>query len=207
MIFLVPAEVGLLVHFRAVFARRDRKRADMYAIGLGALQQRHMAQILRVSFERVQQVAEHALVGLDLLAFPPAGNQSATFVQSGIYQVRNVGQARGKLLGSGSVGQVQWSEARTMSNVGRPPRQSDNVAIGIGAERPDRRIADQPTSARNQDLLACHDSGLLRWGVGTRSISFELLALIREPRRRSSNLSMTRDPNSLPSRGGFGREH
>src|SRR5205085_1251084 len=106
-----------------------RKRTDMYAVGLSALQQRHVAQILRVPFERVEQVAEHALVGLDLLAFPPAGNQSGTFVQSGVYQMRNVGQARGKLLGRGSVGQVHWSEARTMNNVGRPPRQGDDVAI------------------------------------------------------------------------------
>ena len=110
----------------------------MYAIGLSALQQRHVAQILRVPFERVQQVAEHALIGFDLLAFPPAGNQSGPFVQSGIYQVRNVGQACGKLLGSGSVGQVQWSEARTMSNVGA---------------RRDRAMTSQSGSAP-KDLIA-----------------------------------------------------
>src|SRR5205085_10909352 len=130
-----------------------------------------------------------------------------TCVKGDISQVRIVGQVRGKLSETGKVVQDQRLKARTTSNPGNSPRQGDNVAIGIGAERPDRRIADQPAAARNQDLLACHDAGLLRWGVGTRSISFELLALIREPRRRSSNLSMTRDPNSLPSRGGFGREH
>ena len=37
VVFLIPVEVRLLVHFRAIFPRRHRKRADMDAIGLGAL--------------------------------------------------------------------------------------------------------------------------------------------------------------------------
>ena len=72
-------------------------------------------------FQRIQQVAQHPVVSLDLLAFPPAGNQSGAFVQGGVYKMSNAGQARGKLLAGGGGGQVQWQEARTMSIVRRPP--------------------------------------------------------------------------------------
>ena len=43
-ILLRPIEVRLLVHFRAAFARRHGERADVDAIGLGALQQRDMPE-------------------------------------------------------------------------------------------------------------------------------------------------------------------
>ena len=79
----------------------------MDAIGLGALQQRHMAQILRVPLQRIEHVAEHPVVGLDLLALAPAGNQSWAFVQSGVDQMRDVRQARAQALAGGSVGQVE----------------------------------------------------------------------------------------------------
>jgi len=56
-----------------------------------------------VPLRRVEQVAEHPRVGFDLLAFPPPRNQFGAFVQSGVYQMRNAGQARGKLLAGGGV--------------------------------------------------------------------------------------------------------
>jgi hypothetical protein len=46
---------------------------------------------------RVEQVAQHPVVGLDWLAFPPAGNQSGALVQGGLYQMRHAGLAGGKL--------------------------------------------------------------------------------------------------------------
>jgi hypothetical protein len=74
-------------------------------------------------FQRVEQVAQHPVVGLDLFAFLPAGNQSGAFVQGGVYQMHNAGQARGKLLAGGGVGQVQWQEAHA------PSRDSDDLEI------------------------------------------------------------------------------
>lgn len=115
-------------------------------------------------FQRVKQVAQHPVVGLDLLAFLPAGNQSGAFVQGGVYQMRHAGQARGKLLAGDGFGQVQGQEARAMRIVGRPPRQGDDVAIWIRAEMPHRCIAHQPAGAGDQDLLARHGSGLVRCG-------------------------------------------
>ncbi len=123
-----------------------------------------MAQIFRVPFQRVEQVAQHPVVGLDLLALPPAGNQSGTFVQSGINQMRHAGQTCGQLLAGSGVGQVQRQEARAMGIVGLPPRQGDDVAIGIGAEMPHRGITYQPAGAGDQDLFAWHGSGLMRCG-------------------------------------------
>ena len=121
-----------------------------------------MAQILRVPLQGIEQVAKHPVVGLDLLAFPPAGHQSGAFIQGGVDQMRDAGQVSGKLLAGDSVSQVQGEETRAMRVVGRAPRQSDDVAIGIGAEMPDRRVAHEPAGARDQDLLARHGSGLVR---------------------------------------------
>ena len=40
-----------------------------------------------------------------------------------------------------------------MGVVGRSPRQRDDVAIGLPAEMPDRRIADQAAGAGDQDFF------------------------------------------------------
>ena len=64
---LLPVEVRLLVHLRAVFARRHGERADVHAIGLGALQQRDVAKLWRDRLERGHQIAQHQVVGADLL--------------------------------------------------------------------------------------------------------------------------------------------
>ena len=106
--------------------------------------------------QRIEQVAKHPVVGLDLLAFAPAGDQPRAFVQGGVDQVRDAGQARGKLLAGGSVGQVQGEKARAMGLVGCAPRHGDDVAIGISAEMPHRRIAHEPAGAGDQDLLLRH---------------------------------------------------
>jgi hypothetical protein len=85
-VFLRPVEIRLLVHFRAAFARRHLERADMRAIGLGALQQRDMLQ-RRSRLQRRHQIAQHAIVGLDLALIPPAVDQVWRLVERGVDQM------------------------------------------------------------------------------------------------------------------------
>ncbi len=67
-VLLRPVEIRLLVHFRAAFPRRHGERTDMHAIGLGALQQRHVPERWRDRLERRHQVAQHRVIGSDLVA-------------------------------------------------------------------------------------------------------------------------------------------
>ena len=83
-IFLSPVEVRLLVHFRAALARRHVERANVDAIRLRALQQRDMAERRRNRFERRHQIAQHQIVGSDLVRIAPAVDQVRCFIERGI---------------------------------------------------------------------------------------------------------------------------
>ena len=86
-ILLRPIEIRLLVHFRAAFARRHVKRTDVDAIGLRSLQQRYVAELRRNRFKRRHQVAQHQIVGSDLVRITPAVDQVRRFIERGIDQM------------------------------------------------------------------------------------------------------------------------
>ena len=83
-ILLRPVEIRLLVHFRAALARRHGERADVDAIGLGALQQRDMPKRRRNRLERRHQIAQHRVVDVDLLWIAPAVDQVRRLIERGV---------------------------------------------------------------------------------------------------------------------------
>jgi hypothetical protein len=56
----------------------------VHAIGFGALQKRHVPERWRYRLERRHQVAQHRVIGSDLVHVAPAVDQTWTFVERGV---------------------------------------------------------------------------------------------------------------------------
>ena len=110
-ILLRPVEIRLLVHFRAAFARRHRERAHVDAIRLGTLQQRNMAEPWRNRFERLHQIAQHHVVGSDLVWIAPAVDQIRRFIERGIDKMGCILQRSCGLRALRSIGQIDLNVA------------------------------------------------------------------------------------------------
>ena len=100
-VLLRPVEIRLLVHFRAAFPRRHRERANMHAIGLGALQQRHMPKRWRRRLENRHQVAQHRVIGADLVRVAPAIDQVRRLIERGVDEMSCALQRRPRHAGIG----------------------------------------------------------------------------------------------------------
>ena len=59
----------------------------MNAIGLGALQQRHMPERWRGRLENRHQVAQHRVIGTDLVRIAPAIDQVRRLIKRGVDEV------------------------------------------------------------------------------------------------------------------------
>ena len=59
----------------------------MNAVGLGTLQQGHMPERGCGRLERRHQVAQHAVVGVDLVLIAPAIDQARRFIKRGVDEV------------------------------------------------------------------------------------------------------------------------
>ena len=155
-ILLRPVEIRLLVHFRAALARRHRERADVDAIGLGALQQRDMAERRRNRLERRHQIAQHQVVGSDLVWIAPAVDQVRRFIERGIDEMGCILQRSCGLRALRRIGQVDRHVAGAVELARLAPRQRDNFAAAGSAEVPQCGISDQPCRARDHHFLVCH---------------------------------------------------
>ena len=154
--FLVPVEVRLLVHLRAVLACRHRERTDMHAVGLGALQQGHVAEPRGDLFEGAEQVPQHRLVGPDLLVFLPARDQPRPLVECGIDEMGDAGEP-GRESGAGiGVGEIERRPARAECLVGTAARDGDHLAARLACEMLHGGIADEAGGAGDQDFSGRH---------------------------------------------------
>ena len=155
-ILLRPVEIRLLVHFRAAFARRHGERADVNAIGLGALQQRDVPELRRDRLERGHQIAQHQVVGADLVRIAPAVDQVRRFIERGIDEMGCALHFGGGAQALRRIGQVDRNVAGAVEFARLAPRQRHNVAAARRAEVPQCGISDQPRRARDHDFLVCH---------------------------------------------------
>ena len=89
----------------------------MHAIGLGALQQGDVAQRRRGALDRAEKVAQHQVVGADLLVFLPARDQARPLVERGIDQVGDAGELGAEPAAGCSVGEVERMPSRAESLV------------------------------------------------------------------------------------------
>ena len=166
-ILLRPVEIRLLVHFRASLARRHRQRADMHAIGLGALQQRDMLQIRRDRLERAHQIAQHVVVDGDLPRIAPAVDEIGLFIERGVDEMRRALQLRRDSHALRGIGKIEHDVAGTIEIARLAPRQRYNLRTTGCAEVPQRGIAHEPGGAGHHDFLACHFLELPPRVVGT----------------------------------------
>ena len=70
----------------------------MNAIGLGALQQRHMPERWRRRLESRHQVAQHRVIGADLAGIAPAIDQVRRLIERGVDEMGRAPQLRGRVL-------------------------------------------------------------------------------------------------------------
>ena len=155
-ILLRPVEVRLLVHFRAALARRHGERANVDAVGLRALQQRDMAERRCDRFERRHQIAQHQIVGSDLVRIAPAVDQVRRFIERGIDEMGCILQRSCGLRALRRIGQVDRYVAGAMEIARLAARQRYNVAAAGPAEVPQCGISHQPGRARNHNFLVGH---------------------------------------------------
>ena len=74
------------------FAGRDRDRVQVHAVDLRSLQNADMLEIGGGADNRPHHVAQHGIVGLDLILARPARDQLGLLVQSRVGDVRDAGQ-------------------------------------------------------------------------------------------------------------------
>ena len=134
----------------------------MHTIGLGALQQRHMAQPRRRALERAQKVAQHQLVGADLFLFLPARDQPRPFVERGINEMGDAGERGCKLRAGGFIGEVERMPSRTENVVWTPAGQRDHLAVLLRAEVFQGGVADETGGAGDQNFLKRHSAIIAR---------------------------------------------
>ena len=105
----------------------------MDAIGFGALQQRHMPKAGGDPKQRPQQVAQHPVVGGDLLVVAPAFDQAGQLKQCRVNNMRHVPHRGGGSLAGGGIGQVQREMASGKSRWAAAG-QRDHIRIRRGAD-------------------------------------------------------------------------
>ena len=124
----------------------------MHAIGLGALQQRHVAEPRRDFFEGAKQVPQHRLVGADLLVFLPARDQPRPLVERGIDEMGDAGEL-GREPGAGlAIGEIERQPARAECLVGTAARDGDHLGARLACEMLHGGIADEAGGAGDQDF-------------------------------------------------------
>ena len=155
-VLLRPVEIRLLVHFRAAFPRRHRQRSNMHAIGLGTLQQRHMPQRWRHRLENRHQVAQHGVIGADLVWIAPAIDQVRRLIERGVDEVGRALQLRRRVLALGGIGQIDRDVTGAVELARLAPRQRDHLASAGSAEMPQGGASHQTGGAGDHNLLACH---------------------------------------------------
>ena len=125
----------------------------MHTIGLGALQQRHVAQASCRTLERLEQVPEHQVVGEDLFLFPPARHQPGPFMERGIDEMRDTRELGRKRCTCRCIREIELKPARA-ERFGRPSaRDGDHFAAALGREVLHRGVTDKAGGAGDEDLL------------------------------------------------------
>ena len=152
-ILLRPVKIRLLVHFRAAFPRRHLERADMDAIGLGALQQRDMPELRRGRLERRHQVAQHRVIGVDLVLIAPAIDQIRRLIERGVDEMGCALQFGRCTRALGGIGQVDRDVTGAVELARLAPRQRDHLASAGAAEMPQGGVSHQPRGARDDYLF------------------------------------------------------
>jgi hypothetical protein len=155
-VLLGPVEIRLFVHFGTALARRHGQRADMDAISLGALQKRDMPKLRRHRFERRHQIAQHQIVGADLVLIAPAVDEVGGFVKRRINQMGRALHFGGGALALRGVGQVDGDMAGAIKRARLAPCKSYNFASTGCAEVTQGRMSDQPRRACDDHFLVCH---------------------------------------------------
>ena len=128
----------------------------MHAIGLGALQQRDVLESWRCGFERAHQIAQHAVVGLDLPGVAPAIDQARRLIECGIDQMgctAELGRGAAAILGAG---EIDRHVPRAVEIARLAARQRDALAIIGCTEVPQGGAADQAGGAGDHDFLVGH---------------------------------------------------
>ncbi len=92
----------------------------MRAVGLGALQQRHMLELGRHGLERLKQILQHPQIRFHLVPLTPALDHPGLFVQRGIDNMGHIVHLAEDLGTTGLVLQVNGDERRPLKAVGNP---------------------------------------------------------------------------------------
>ena len=153
VVLLQPIEVGVGIARRAL-SRRDRHRVQVDAVGLGALQQAHVAQAAARAGERREAVLQHREIGLHLVAFAPAGDQARLLEQRGVDDVRDARQRAERGTAGRRIAQVHREVGvGPLVHQFRPaPRQRHHLPT-FGEKGVDRRRADDAAGACDQNLV------------------------------------------------------
>jgi hypothetical protein len=89
--FLVEEEVRVILA-GITFAGWDRDRMQVHAVNLRSLQDADVLEIGGGADDRLHDVAQHRVVGIDLVFARPAGDQLRLLVQGCVGDMRDIGQ-------------------------------------------------------------------------------------------------------------------
>jgi hypothetical protein len=149
-VLLQPVEVGVLVTGVAL-AGRDPHRVHVDAVGLGALQQRHVLEGV-VAGQRLDQVLQHLQVGLHLVVLGPPGDETGLLVDRGVDEVAHVGDVGERRRAGVRVAQVhrQVPEGPLAEDLRLAPRHRHDVPAVV-EETVDGGGSDQSAGSGDED--------------------------------------------------------
>ena len=128
----------------------------MRAVGFGALQHRDVLQVCGHGFERLEQVDQHAAVGLHLLRVDPALNQARFLVHRRIDDVCHLAHLAEDLGAACGVGQIDRHEAHAVLAVRRAAGNGHYIPVRQAGKMSDCGIADQTRRSGNEHGVLCH---------------------------------------------------
>ena len=119
---------------------------------LGPLQQRHMAQLRRDRLERRHQIAQHQIIGADLVWIAPAIDETRRFIEGRIDEVSCSLQLRRRLRALRRIGQVDRHMMGAVERARLAPRQGYDIGAASLAEVPQCGISDPSEGRRAGNL-------------------------------------------------------
>jgi hypothetical protein len=90
IVLLVPVEIRDIARIRSALAGGNAHRPHMDPVGFRALQQGNVPELFGGPFQGIEEVAQHPIVGIDLLRLLPSGDKPGTLVQGRKDDVRDL---------------------------------------------------------------------------------------------------------------------
>ena len=148
--------------------RRNRRDFEVNPVGLGALQERDVLESGVPGRQGLEEVLQHAEVGLHLVVLQPSLHQPRLLVQGGVHEVADIAELADHRLALRTVGQIHRPQGGAGHAAGYPAGQAHHVPVAELGKVPHRGQPHQARCAGDDDPLGLR----LRVGHGRHRRTF-----------------------------------